>query len=187
MMTRMMYRATESTFAFPPEEIAASRFIPGGGDLSHAPVKQSSTAAAWALPTTGSARSTAQAPSFPPPRKTREIRAPTILVVDDDPDVLETTATLFIDAGYRVRHAYDGLLALWEIETQPPDLVLADVRMPRLDGIALAAQVNQRDPLIPVILMSATREAAPRQCPFIAKPCDINALLTIVDRILLRS
>ena len=109
--------------------------------------------------------------------------APAILVVDDDPDVLETTGTLLIDAGYRVRHAYDGLLALWEIETHPPDLVLADVRMPRLDGIALANEVNQRARPIPVILMSAT-PAAPRCCPFIAKPFDVDALLALVDRVL---
>jgi DNA-binding NtrC family response regulator len=110
--------------------------------------------------------------------------APTILVVDDDPDVLQMIGAVLIDAGYRVRHAYDGLLALWEIETHPPDLVLADVRMPRLDGVALAEEARQCAPPIPVILMSATRAPAVRHWPFIAKPFDIDKLLGLVDRAL---
>src|SRR4051794_29406785 len=82
----------------------------------------------------------------------------TVLVVDDEPAIRETIA-LFLEAeGYAVRTAPDGLAALAALEQDGIDLVLSDVRMPRLDGIALTHRLYQHEPavpVVPVVLMSA--------------------------------
>src|SRR4051794_32435918 len=57
----------------------------------------------------------------------------TILVVDDDPQLRMILTVFLEDAGYTVRIAPDGQAALDAIAADPPDLVLSDVRMPRLD------------------------------------------------------
>jgi CheY-like chemotaxis protein len=59
---------------------------------------------------------------------------PTVLVVEDEPAVREVVADLLQDAGYAVRQASDGLQAIDQLEVDNVDLVLSDVRMPRLAG-----------------------------------------------------
>ena len=49
----------------------------------------------------------------------------------------------------------DGYAALETMERQPPDLVLTDLRMPRLGGLALVREIGERFPLVPVILMTS--------------------------------
>ena len=109
---------------------------------------------------------------------------PTILVVDDDPAIREVLAHALADAGYQVEQASDGLMALKQIARQAPDLILADIRMPHLDGIGLATVLAPHTPPIPIILMSAT--SLPRDCllPFIRKPFVLEALLTLMARTL---
>jgi CheY-like chemotaxis protein len=109
---------------------------------------------------------------------------PTILVVDDDPGLRHALAELLADAGYRVEQAGDGLMALHQVARQVPDLILSDVRMPRLDGIGLAMTLAPHTPPIPIILMSAN--PLPYGCaqPFIRKPFTLEALLTLIARTL---
>jgi CheY-like chemotaxis protein len=107
---------------------------------------------------------------------------PSILVVDDDPQLRAILVILLQDEGYQVRHAVDGLAALWEIDRDPPDLVLADIRMPRLSGTELSARLGARVVPIAIILMSAN--APPpldRAAPFLRKPFAIDALLAAVS------
>ena len=80
---------------------------------------------------------------------------PTILVVDDDPDLRTLLRRVLERAGYQVRCAPDGLAALGEIEAAVPDLILSDIRMPRLDGMARAERVARLAVPIPMILMRA--------------------------------
>jgi CheY-like chemotaxis protein len=88
------------------------------------------------------------------------------------------------DAGYGVEQASDALMALRQTARQEPDLILADVRMPHLDGIGLAAVLAPHTPPIPIILMSAN--CLPLGCvlPFIRKPFALEALLTLIARTL---
>ena len=81
---------------------------------------------------------------------------PTILVGDDDPTIRDILASALADAGYGVEQASDGLMALKQIARQVLDLILADVRMPELDGIGLATTLAPHTPPIPINLMSAT-------------------------------
>ena len=107
---------------------------------------------------------------------------PTILVVDDDADLRRILALTLVDTGYDVEEAGDGISALERIAARFPDLILSDVQMPHLDGIGLAAVLAPHTPPIPIILMSA--HLLPHGCslPFIRKPFELDALLTLMVR-----
>lgn len=79
----------------------------------------------------------------------------TVLVVDDEPGIRELVAEILQDEGYAVRQAPDGLAALAEIEANGIDLIVSDVKMPRLDGPALVRRLRRRGHRVPVVLMSA--------------------------------
>ena len=110
--------------------------------------------------------------------------SPTILVVDDDAMLRCLLAIALEDAGYRVAEAGDGIEALAQLGCSSPDLILSDVRMPRLDGIGLARLLAPHTPPVPLILMSA--DPIPSDCslPFIRKPFEIEALLMLMARTL---
>ena len=110
--------------------------------------------------------------------------SPTILVVDDDAALRCLLAITLDDAGYRVEEAQDGIQALEQLGWCSPDLILTDIRMPRLDGLELARLLAPHTPPIPLILMSA--DPIPPNCslPFIRKPFEISALLTLMARTL---
>ncbi|HEU4844444.1 MAG TPA: response regulator [Burkholderiaceae bacterium] len=80
-----------------------------------------------------------------------------ILVVEDTPASLRLLTSLLEKAGYRVREAPDGELALWSARAQPPDLILLDVRMPGMDGYAVCRALKTHPALreVPVIFLSA--------------------------------
>jgi len=76
-----------------------------------------------------------------------------VLVVDDEPGMLETLTDILTAAGYAVTTAADGDEAVTEIRRGGYDLVLMDVRMPGRDGVAVMAATGAPPP--PVILMTA--------------------------------
>lgn len=91
----------------------------------------------------------------PAPQKTVPADAPTILLVDDSAVQRRIVHNLLDGAGtWNVLHAGDGVAALEMIEKHQPNLVLTDVYMPRMDGLALVEQVRDRFPHIPVVLMT---------------------------------
>jgi len=91
-----------------------------------------------------------------------------ILVVDDTPENLELLSQELEKQGYRVRPAPDGEMALRAAEMNPPDLVLLDIRMPRLDGYEVCRQLKARPSLheIPVIFLSALDDGADKLTAF---------------------
>src|SRR5918998_6917738 len=107
--------------------------------------------------------------------------APTVLVVEDEPAIREVVADLLLDEGYAVRQASDGLEAIDELETDDVDLVLSDVRMPRLDGPALARRLRRHGHAVPVVLMSAVDvEVDLPGVRFLPKPFDRAGLLDVI-------
>jgi DNA-binding response OmpR family regulator len=83
--------------------------------------------------------------------------APCILVADDQPEIVENLQLLLETEGYRVLGASDGVEALDVLQSQPVDLILADIAMPRLNGYQLYERARQ-DPrwvAIPFIFLSA--------------------------------
>lgn len=89
-----------------------------------------------------------------------DLTSATILVVDDHEQNLELIQAYAESIGCRVRVARDGLEALQEVRTDPPDLVLLDVMMPRMSGFQACAKLKA-DPAtrdIPVIMVTALNE-----------------------------
>ena len=110
-----------------------------------------------------------------------------ILVVDDEADIVGWLKHLLSHSGYRVREAYDGMQALEAVAAEKPDLILLDMKMPRMDGRTtlrrLRAEEHYRD--IPVIVLSAnavTDDAERRQLvelgvkEFMSKPVTVEQL-----------
>ncbi len=107
-----------------------------------------------------------------------------VLVVDDDAAIRQVMAEVLRDEGYVVMEASDGEIALEFARHDPPDMILMDLRMPKLDGVS-AIRALKSDPttaLIPIIAMSAGNvlRAEAEQLPVaavISKPFELDALL----------
>ena len=105
----------------------------------------------------------------------------TVLVVDDERYIVDLLTDLLDDEGYRVISASDGLAALQKVQEEVPDLILADIMMPRLDGLTLLTRIRAEHSEVPVVLMSAAVTPIMHEVPYIAKPFDLEDLLDIVD------
>jgi CheY-like chemotaxis protein len=114
---------------------------------------------------------------------------PLVLVVDDDPDILDAICDILVGEGYRVARAKHGLEALAAIDRERPALVLLDLMMPVMDGVAFAQALRrrERDRGVPIVVISADgnpgKAAAIGARAFLAKPFDIDALLVEVASI----
>lgn len=81
----------------------------------------------------------------------------TILVVDDDPEIVSAITKLLTLEGYSVLQAYDGLEALEVLAHNKVHLILIDLMMPRVDGLSAVVRIR-RDHNIPIIILSARTE-----------------------------
>ena len=95
-----------------------------------------------------------------------------ILVVDDDAEVRHVTASFLSDFGYSETEAEDGAAALALLESRSFDLVVADLAMPGMSGVELAANVRRRWPNLPVLILTGHAEAMqiPDDIPVLTKP-----------------
>jgi CheY-like chemotaxis protein len=113
----------------------------------------------------------------------------TVLVVEDDHDILEIVTAVLEDGGYRVLPASDAQLGLDLLRTARPGLVLLDLRMPGMSGHEFRA-AQLRDPAlaaIPVVLLSADASVGEiahslRVAGWLRKPLDLDALYRIVAK-----
>ena len=80
----------------------------------------------------------------------------TVLVIDDDPVVCESIAVYLGDSGYRILRAGDGQAGIDMFRNEGPDIVLVDLRMPRVDGLTVLSTVTGESPNTPVIVVSGT-------------------------------
>lgn len=113
----------------------------------------------------------------------------TILVVDDDCQVLKTLQLLLNEEGYLVVPAGNAVEALVLLEDHNVNVVLTDIRMPGMDGIELAGKIHDRDPNLPVLIMTAFAEvevavgALKRGAfDFIYKPFNHDLLLHAINK-----
>jgi CheY-like chemotaxis protein len=118
-----------------------------------------------------------------------------VLIVDDDPDLVETVSMMLEDKGYEVGKAYDGVEGGEAIKERHPDLLVLDVMMPRKDGYQLCAELKADSATkdIPVILLTAVGEAVPTTSythaqgmsteaeEYIPKPVDSKTLVEAVE------
>ncbi len=78
-----------------------------------------------------------------------------VLLVEDDIDLVDTLVRLLGRQGYTCRVASSGDEGIRAMEAESPDVVVTDLRMPGVDGLAVARHARQHHPPIPVILMTA--------------------------------
>lgn len=114
----------------------------------------------------------------------KPMQTPNILVVDDDKDILKLISIRLNAAGYTIATASNGADAMSAIALAPPDLVISDLRMPVMDGMALLDAIQQSHPSLPVIMLTAhgsipdAVNATQRGVfSFLTKPFDSQALL----------
>jgi len=124
------------------------------------------------------------------PRNGQDHAGKSVLVVDDETAIRRLVKTALERAGLRVFEAADGLEALEVLDTMHPDLLLTDIVMPRMDGIALAIEVGDRSPDLPIVMMSGfTSEPGPgaNAKGFLRKPFPSTALIEAVTSLLRNS
>lgn len=78
-----------------------------------------------------------------------------LLIVDDNEGVRHLVSRWLEKAGFRVQEASDGAEAVEKVREEPPDIILADIRMPKIDGIELARIIKREYPGIKIVLMTA--------------------------------
>lgn len=120
-----------------------------------------------------------------------------VLIVDDDPDMVETVCMMLENKGYDVGKAYDGIEGEDSIRNRRPDLVVLDVMMPRKNGYVLCSELkkNKATRDIPVILLTAVGDAVPTTTyshadgkvteaeDYIPKPVDADVLIKSIERL----
>jgi DNA-binding NtrC family response regulator len=107
-----------------------------------------------------------------------------VMIVDDERDFAATLAERLKMRGFATRYVTDAAAALVAIEEQRPALVVLDVQMPEVDGLALLSMIKQRDPDIEVILLTGYAsvtsgiEGMQRGAfDYLVKPVDLSQLV----------
>ncbi|MGB5987803.1 MAG: response regulator [Desulfobacterales bacterium] len=117
-----------------------------------------------------------------------------ILVVDDDPDLVEAVSMKLESENFQVAKAYDGEEAWDRIKAQRPALVILDVMMPRKDGYTVCDEIKKDEAYkdIPVVLLTAVADAVTSTSythldgkntladDYIPKPIELDKLMEIV-------
>ncbi len=118
---------------------------------------------------------------------------PRILIVDDEPDILENLAFRFQNAGYTVDTASDGNIALSKVRQQPPDIIIMDVMMPKVDGnhVCRLLKFDSKYKNIPIIILTARTQGRDMEISnavgadaFFTKPYDGNTLLNTANTLI---
>jgi len=114
-----------------------------------------------------------------------------ILIVDDEPDMVDNCARILRRAGHRCLTATDPHRALALLESERPDLLLTDLKMPEIDGLALLRRAHELDPALPVVVITAfaTIESAVATVKegafdYLPKTFSLDQLTIVVDRAL---
>lgn len=146
------------------------------------------------LPKTAKAVSAADLPTAKPFQ-----RAVRVLVADDNPVNRMVVETLLAPMGVTTRDADSGLAALEAWEAEPWDLVLMDIHMPGMDGLAAAAEIRARErangrPRTPIVALTASvlshetdRYLAAGMDDFVAKPLELTRLTAVLEELLAAS
>ncbi len=123
-----------------------------------------------------------------------------ILVVDDDPDILDALTMVLEAKGYQVVTAKDGVEGLANLKAEKPDLMILDLLMPKMDGFAVCKELQDprwskfRD--IPILILTSVREEASRRCyeletglaldvdDYVEKPVSPDVFLVRVEKLI---
>jgi len=115
-----------------------------------------------------------------------------VLIVDDNHDIVKTTAELLQLSGFVVRMAMGGAEAIAEVVANPPDVILLDLLMPQVDGYEVARQVRAMIGIKPPVIIAVTACCYPLDIAqtsvagfhlHLAKPVEPGVLLGVLERI----
>jgi DNA-binding response OmpR family regulator len=117
--------------------------------------------------------------------------AKTILLIDDDPDIVQAMRTILERAGYRVLAAHDGNAGLAVAEREAPDLVVVDMMMPRKSGFLVLEKLKSRKQAAPPVIMITANEGSRHRAyaemlgvdDYLRKPFAMDKLLETVQRL----
>ncbi len=123
-----------------------------------------------------------------------------ILVVDDDPDILDAVTMILESQGYKVVTARDGIEGLATLKAENPDIMILDLLMPKMDGFAVCKELQDprwsRYKDIPILMLTSVREEASRRRyeletglelqvdDYVEKPMSPDILLERVGRLM---
>jgi DNA-binding response OmpR family regulator len=116
-----------------------------------------------------------------------------ILVIEDDPSVRTLLQKSLAARGYRITVANDGLEGLKLLETQTPDLIIADIMMPRLDGMTFVKAIKNHSSTKPIPVIFLTAKNDPRTMIeginvgakfYMTKPFQLDELVSKVEKAL---
>jgi DNA-binding response OmpR family regulator len=117
-------------------------------------------------------------------------RQPRILVVDDDPEIGRTFEVILSAEGYQVITTSDGAAAIALVRRRRIDVVMLDLAMPGMDGMAVLRALREISPRVPIIIISAyvnpDTEALARRLGathVVAKPPEIGELLRVCSEL----
>lgn len=116
-------------------------------------------------------------------------QATTVLVIEDDRDLLDLMSEILESSGYAVIRAENGRVALASVAEQMPHVILLDMRMPVMNGWEFAREFRARhDRRAPIVVVTAAADAETRAedigaDDWIGKPFDIQVLLAAVARL----
>jgi len=123
------------------------------------------------------------------------MRKKTILVIEDDRDLIELLRFNLEREGFRVQYATDGSLALSEIRRCLPDLVILDLMLPGTDGLEICRQIRQSEAFaaLPILMLTARSEEADRVVglelgadDYVTKPFSLRELIARIRALLRR-
>ena len=116
-----------------------------------------------------------------------------ILIIEDDPSILRGLQLNLGMEGYTVRSAMEGETGLQLARTEQPDLVVLDIMLPRMDGLAVLRELRQDDPELPVLILSAKGQESDKVAglrlgadDYLVKPFGLKELLARIDALLRR-
>lgn len=114
---------------------------------------------------------------------------PVVLVVEDDPDIATLVTLSLEDADFEVLQARDGLRALELAAEHHVDLVLLDIRLPKMGGEEVAQELRRREITPPIVVFSASADlpaiaARTGAVAYLSKPFDIEHLTDLAARVL---
>jgi two-component system, sensor histidine kinase and response regulator len=115
-----------------------------------------------------------------------------ISIVDDAPEILSITEAILSSAGYQTIAHTDGLIALQIMELMPPDLIILDINMPRIDGYEMTRRIRRNSvwdntPILLYTAMEPAQAVLALECgadDLLSKPFSIEALLGKVSLLL---
>lgn len=111
-----------------------------------------------------------------------------ILIIDDEAEIVSTLSEFLSARGYQTVTAMDGEEGMAKFESEKPDLVMCDIRMPRKDGFAFLKEARTGKKWVPVIIISALTDPASilkgydfQADYYLTKPLDLNEMLKAVE------